>query len=142
MRGGAVVARNAIKSVDAKSDRRESVKLAEEKERLELIRAKHDEALAEYMSSRSKPENYSGIVRMYIKLGDRCYILTKTQAFENFILGVIVVASIMISLETYKRLEGHPAIALVDYIILSFFTMEVVFKILGETLHPWVYFTG
>jgi hypothetical protein len=112
----------------------------QQKKRASIERIRSREA--KYLAGRPQPSNYCCIAKHYIRFGDCCFRISRTQAFENFILSVIVSASFLISLETYNRLEGNRLIHLLDKIILGIFTMEVVLKVMGETLRPWMYFIG
>jgi hypothetical protein len=101
-----------------------------------------DKQYEEYLANRVQASHYSGLVQLYVRMGDSCFQFSRAQAFENFILLVIVVASLLIALETYDELEGNSAIYAFDQIILAIFTLEVILKVLGETLRPWMYFMG
>jgi hypothetical protein len=131
---------HAHASPEEESEAAEKVREAAESKRLSVERIDNEHAA--YMAKRSQASQYTGLARMYINMGDYCYHITKLAVFENFILFVIVVASITISVETYEALEGNAVIGMIDQIILGCFTMEVVLKIFGETFRPWMYFVG
>jgi hypothetical protein len=115
-----------------------SEKEQKKRESLERIRSQE----AKYMAGRPQPSNCWYITKQYIRFGDCCFHISRTPAFENFILSIIVTASILSSLETYNRMEGNRFIHLVDNIILAIFTLEAGLKFVGETLRPWMYFIG
>lgn len=72
----------------------------------------------------------------------RIVALVQSNAFSNFIIGVILVAGIMVGLETYEGfVQQHKAIfSVIDRIILFIFVVEVILKILAEGARPWRYF--
>jgi voltage-gated sodium channel len=98
--------------------------------------------LEEYEGSRAKPESYSGVLRWYLILSNRMYGVAKSAWFDNFIMAVILTASIMISIETYDGMEGNLALLVINLIILAIFTVEVVVKLIAQSLKPWLYFMG
>ena len=116
----------------------EQSRIRSRKRSQELVAAK----LAEYERKRAKPEQYSGLLGLYVRLSNRVYQIVKADAFDNFIMAVITIASVMISLETYDGLEGNFVISILNGIILIIFTGEVVLKLIAQSLKPWLYFLG
>jgi len=51
--------------------------------------------------------------------------------FNNFMLVWIVCATVMVGLQTYSTLETNEYLVLLDYIVLAFFTFEVIVKFFG-----------
>jgi len=71
-----------------------------------------------------------------------CQRIANAPAFQNFILGVILLAGVVVGMQTYKDFEAehHDLLSLVDRIILGIFVLEVVIKIMAEGKTPWNYF--
>ena len=82
--------------------------------------------------------------RAYLQVSMKCKMLIEDdQTFNNFVTGVIIVAGIMVGIQTYE-LDAATLVATgyIDLIILAIFTLEVVLKIIMEGLRPYRYFTG
>jgi voltage-gated sodium channel len=64
------------------------------------------------------------------------------KAFQSFILGVIVIAGVLVGVETYPAaVASHGALLhLLDQIVLFVFVAEAVIKIGAEGSKPWRYF--
>ena len=60
--------------------------------------------------------------------------------FQNFITLVIILAGVMVGIQTYKSMEDNATLALLDALILAAFTFEVIIKMIGEDFSPWYYF--
>ena len=71
-----------------------------------------------------------------------CQHITAAPAFQNFILGIILLAGVVVGMQTYKDFEAehHDLLTLLDRIILGIFVLEVVIKIIAEGKTPWNYF--
>lgn len=79
----------------------------------------------------------------YKQLSNFCKIFIETKFFKRFILSLIFVASLLVGLETYEEfVVGYTHLfAVTDYIILFFFSLEIIIKIIAEGRHPLRYFT-
>jgi voltage-gated sodium channel len=68
--------------------------------------------------------------------------ITAARWFQSFITVVIVLASVLVGIETYPDIEKeyHAVLHVLDLMIISIFTFEVAVKILAEGRHPWRYF--
>lgn len=77
------------------------------------------------------------------RLSDFCKVLIETKFFRRFILMLIFIASVLVGLETYESLAITYArlFEITDYIIVFFFTLEIVIKIIAEGRHPFRFFT-
>ena len=62
--------------------------------------------------------------------------------FANYILFCIVLAGVLIGLETYPEFNGNVVVAVLDLLVLYSFLTEVVLKILDEGIDPSRYFVG
>ncbi|AFM11452.1 ion transporter [Turneriella parva] len=62
--------------------------------------------------------------------------------FQNFITTVIVLASVLVGVETYPQIEKqyHRLLHALDLAIITIFTIEVLVKIGAEGRHPLRYF--
>ncbi|MFZ5947178.1 MAG: ion transporter [Stygiobacter sp.] len=62
--------------------------------------------------------------------------------FQNFIMGVILLAGVVIGLETsHYMLEQYRAVLkILDTFILSIFVIEIIFKMGAQGNRPWLYF--
>ena len=71
-----------------------------------------------------------------------CQHIAAAPAFQNFILGIILLAGVVVGMQTYKDFEAehHDLLTLLDRIILGIFVLEVVIKIIAEGKTPWNYF--
>jgi voltage-gated sodium channel len=65
------------------------------------------------------------------------------SGFQNFILGVIVAAGILVGFETYPSIvasHGH-TLHFLDRLVLGIFVLEIVVKTLALGSKPWRYFS-
>lgn len=62
--------------------------------------------------------------------------------FQNFITGVILLAGVVVGIETYPSVVDAygTALHLLDKVILAIFVVEVVVKMGAEGHRPWRYF--
>lgn len=74
----------------------------------------------------------------------RLKTITHSKQFEYSIVAVIVLAGIIVGIETSETLSQryHSVLSAVDTIILAIFVLEAVLKILAEGKHPWRYFNN
>jgi voltage-gated sodium channel len=68
--------------------------------------------------------------------------LADTSAFQGFVTAVIVLAGVVVGMETYPTIQNSigPALHLINQIILGIFILEVMIKIGAEGSRPWRYF--
>lgn len=64
---------------------------------------------------------------------EKCRSIAESRLFQNFILGTIVVAGVLVGVQTYgdQVREYEDLLNLADSIILAIFAIEVVVKMLG-----------
>ncbi len=78
------------------------------------------------------------------KVTETCKRIVDAPAFNQFILALIVLSGILVGMETYPRFDVHTTIGkwilLLQNIILGFFVVEAVIKILACGSKPWDYF--
>jgi len=68
--------------------------------------------------------------------------ITESETFNNTILGAIIIAGILVGVQTYDGMETNLYIITIDFIILVTFCIEWLFKMISEGLAPWRFFTG
>jgi voltage-gated sodium channel len=78
-----------------------------------------------------------GCAKGYFMIGYACRIIARTQWFQFAIAGVIIVAGLLVGLQT-DGVIGESGY--IDRIIVLIFCGEFLFKIVGEIFEPWVYF--
>ncbi len=66
----------------------------------------------------------------------------ESNFFQYFILAMILLAAVLVGLETYKSIEHEygKIIHLLDQVVLGVFVLEAVLKILQYGRQPWRYF--
>ncbi len=71
-----------------------------------------------------------------------CKSIVENKIFNGFIISVIVIASILVGVETNKEfVEANQSIFdLINHLILFIFVIEMVIKILAKGNQPWQYF--
>ena len=71
-----------------------------------------------------------------------CSKITKTNLFDNFIIGIILFAGLLVGVQTYKEFANRhiEILTFLDSIVLAIFTLEAVIKILAEGKRPINYF--
>ena len=71
-----------------------------------------------------------------------CKRIAETQWFTNFILGVIVLAGVVVGMQTYKEFEAdnHALLSTLDTVILWIFVLEAAIKIIAKGNKPLDYF--
>jgi voltage-gated sodium channel len=73
---------------------------------------------------------------------DYCHRIASSPAFQRFIVVVILFASVLVGIQTYKDFAARhaPLLNALDAIVLGLFTIEVIIKILAEGSRPMNYF--
>lgn len=68
--------------------------------------------------------------------------IADSRWFNNFILGVIIAAGVLVGIETYHHYDSpwRGTLEQLDLLILLIFTAEFAVKILAEGSRPWNYF--
>ncbi|MCH8496106.1 MAG: ion transporter [Balneolales bacterium] len=81
-----------------------------------------------------------------MKLFDRftvyCRFLVKSRLFNNFIMMVILLAGVVVGIQTYGEMvaDWKPLLYLIDKAILAIFIFEVFIRMSAEGRKPWMYF--
>ena len=71
-----------------------------------------------------------------------CSKITKTNSFDNFIIGIILFAGLLVGVQTYKEFANRhiEILTFLDSLVLAIFTLEAIIKILAEGKRPINYF--
>ena len=71
-----------------------------------------------------------------------CKGVADSKWFTNFILGVIVLAGVVVGMQTYKEFEAenHALLSTLDTVILWIFVLEAAIKIISKGKRPLDYF--
>ena len=65
-----------------------------------------------------------------------------TETFNTFITLAVILACILVGVQTYPGMDDDGFINFLDYVILIAFSFEMAAKIIAEGFRPWMYFTG
>ena len=68
--------------------------------------------------------------------------IIKAKLFDNFIIGIILFAGLLVGVQTYKEFANRhiEILTFLDSLVLAIFTLEAVIKILAEGKRPINYF--
>jgi len=106
---------------------------------------------------RKDPKNYEGMTKKYVLFSQQVEVVTLNDWFNGFIIAVILLAGILVGIQTYGCSEDmvdkvpytcnpdlyeNPIMETIDSIILAIFTIECFLKMMAEGMEPWRYFTG
>eukprot|EP00940_MAST-03C_sp_MAST-3C-sp2_P002471 g2471.t1 len=106
---------------------------------------------------RKDETNYTGFARSYILFSHKVEKVTLSDNFNIFIIVVILLAGVLVGVQTYgcseeiKRtakyscytdLHENSTVEGIDTVILIIFILEAILKMMAEGLEPWRYFTG
>jgi len=82
-------------------------------------------------------------LRFYLWISTKChYIVTKDETFNLFIILTIIVAGVLVGIQTYDGMDTNPIVDIIDFVILGIFCFECIIKIIMEGLAPTRYFRG
>jgi voltage-gated sodium channel len=75
-------------------------------------------------------------------LARACRRIADSKIFQNFIIAIIGVASILVGLETFQEItEEHLALfTILDGLLLTIFTVEVAIRLIANGRRPWEFF--
>ncbi|MEE2615958.1 MAG: ion transporter [Verrucomicrobiota bacterium] len=75
-------------------------------------------------------------------MAELCKKISESKLFNNFILFVIGLASVVVGMQTYKDFEAqhHVTLNALDSIILVIFILEIIVKIVAQGRQPLNYF--
>jgi voltage-gated sodium channel len=81
-------------------------------------------------------------LKQYLMFANVCDIIAKSSFCNNWILICIILAGLLVGLQTYPQLETNVGVNIVDSIVLWSFTGELVLKIFAEGKGPQFFFVG
>jgi len=81
-------------------------------------------------------------MKYYLHFASACNVLVSEDWFNYLILIVIIVAGLLVGVETYESIATHPTILLLDVLVLVVFIFEMAAKMFAEGLLPYRYFTN
>jgi len=81
-----------------------------------------------------------GLKGWYMRVATRCGNLVEHPAFVNMITLVIILAGVLVGMQTWPSLADDPLLNFIDFIVLIIFTVEVVLKFIAEEFHPHYFF--
>jgi voltage-gated sodium channel len=89
------------------------------------------------------PDEWSGLGRMYIlSVGIPARNIALSDTFNGIILVAIIIAGLLVGIQTYAGMETNTVVVTIDNVILVTFCVEITLKMCGEGLAPWRYFTS
>lgn len=76
------------------------------------------------------------------KLVGWCHQLVESKAFQSTIIGLILLASALVGVETYGGFarEHHRLLQWLEWFVIGAFALEVVLKLIACGSKPWKYF--
>lgn len=134
---------------------RKNAKLREEREAnmtVDDVRRMYEEdqkKLAEskiiHKTKHQEPSNYEDrpwMKKCLVRVANPFQVLTESDPFNLFVIGVIMMAGVVVGLQTDRYVETLDVIFWTDNVILAVFTFEVVAKVVAEGWAPWRYWCG
>lgn len=87
-------------------------------------------------------EGHSGLVWAYLWVCSYANKVVQSEIFNNTIFLCILLAGVLVGASTYPGMENEPAVLGLDIVVLTFFCMEVILKVMSEGIAPYQYFIG
>ncbi|CAM9663229.1 unnamed protein product, partial [Chrysoparadoxa australica] len=91
---------------------------------------------------RMDPDHKYNLNDFVDRAAHKCQLVVLDDTFNAGIIGFIVVAAVIVGMQTYPSLEAAGWVNALDQIVLGVFTVEVAIKMGAEGRRPWRYFTG
>ena len=88
------------------------------------------------------PYLHTGPTRQFLIVANRMARLVNSEPFEQLVLVCIVMAGVLVGVQTYEWLTDDPVVLMLDAIVLWIFVVECAAKILACGLSPLQYFVG
>ena len=87
---------------------------------------------------------WEGWRKPYAMVAGRLEKLTEHSIFQNFVTGVILVAGLQVGFQTYEEedIKWRTELDIIDALISTIFTVEVVFKLIACEFEPWLFFNS
>ncbi len=93
------------------------------------------------LSSQAWP-NVPSIFKCYLFLARYCKDIVESSLFNNGVTITIVLAGLNVGIQTYPGMDTNQYIAVLDYLILAIFTIELLLKFIMEGFRFWRFFIG
>jgi voltage-gated sodium channel len=87
-------------------------------------------------------EGHSWLVRAYLVACSGANRVVQSELFNNTIFFCIVVAGVLVGASTYPGMDDSAVVAALDQVVLGFFCLEVLLKVMSEGVAPYQYFVG
>ena len=84
----------------------------------------------------------SGLVGGYISFGGTCRQITNNAWFWLIMNVAIMLAGVLVGLQTYPSLETNSILLSLNSLILGIFIVECFLKVFSDPLRPWRYWIG
>ena len=81
-----------------------------------------------------------GLKGQYQRLAEKASALANHPTFVNFITIIIILAGVLVGMQTFEEFEDDATLNVIDAIVLGIFTFEVILKFVAEEFAPWNYF--
>ena len=83
------------------------------------------------------------LVKMWLtKVAQPSRVVALDDTFNGFILFVIIIAGVLVGVQTYDGMEFNSIVNNIDFVVLVCFCVECVLKIFAEGLAPWRFWVG
>lgn len=101
------------------------------------------DVIEDYYSNPEYHSNLPIVVKLYLHASKRCFdMINYDETFNNVIVITIIIAGILVGLQTYAAMAESVYVNYIDFVVLGIFTIECLTKMLMEGLRPYRYFTG
>ena len=89
-------------------------------------------------------KHQNSVKKLYLSLGKAFYLILQTSVWQNLMTSTILVASMLVGMQTDYRLTRYQEVVdlmdAIDYLVLLIFTGEIVLKVVALGVHPLMYF--
>jgi hypothetical protein len=86
----------------------------------------------ELVELRELHKNRSTMLYYYLALSVRCNMLVNTDIFNQFVLLCIILAGVLVGVQTYDAFENDTTCDVLNQFVLYIFLLECVLKIVAE----------
>ena len=100
-----------------------------------------------YNKSTDENAYTSPLVKRYCRFARQCSRFTVAEAdreayFGPFIILIIILAGILVGIQTYDGMEDNKTVNGIDFFVLAVFIVECLLKIAAEGMAPWMFWLG
>lgn len=81
------------------------------------------------------------MITKYLALAEVTKQIVASNLFNSYMFICIGAAGLVVGMQTYPIFEKNFGLYVLDNLILVSFSIEIIFKLMGEGLYPWRYFT-